>query len=141
MSGIRGANTKPEMIVRRGLHARGYRFRLHDRKLRGRPDMVLPRHSAVILIHGCFWHAHDCHLFRWPKSRGLFWREKISGNRERDIENFAALRSEGWRILQIWECALKGRSRLGPEKVVELAAEWLKSGEQAGEIRGTDADD
>lgn len=141
MSGIRGTNTNPEMIVRRGLHARGYRFRLHVRELPGNPDVVLPRYRAIILIHGCFWHAHDCHLFKWPKSRGSFWREKISGNRQRDIQNLTALENLGWRVLHIWECALKGRSRLGPEKVVELAAEWLKSDAQTGEIRGTDADD
>ena len=141
MSGIKGTNTKPEMIVRRGLHALGFRFRLHARRLPGRPDIILPRYGAAILVHGCFWHGHECQLFRWPKNREMFWREKISGNRERDAANASALQQRGWRILQIWECALRGNGRLGPEKVIQLAAAWIKSGQPTGEIRGADADD
>ena len=80
MAGIGPANTKPEMMLRRGLHAMGWRYRLHDPKLPGRPDMVFPGRKAVILVNGCFWHGHDCHLFKWPKSREQFWRHKISGN-------------------------------------------------------------
>lgn len=86
MAGIRGKDTKPELVVRRGLHALGFRFRLHDRALSGKPDMVLPRWRAVIFIHGCFWHAHDCPLFRWPGTRQDFWRQKIGRNQERDAE-------------------------------------------------------
>src|SRR5690606_10217746 len=112
MSGIRGKDTTPEMIIRKGLHARGFRYRLHDRKLPGKPDLVFPAYKAVIFIHGCFWHVHDCHLFKWPSSRPEFWKQKLTGNIEKDQENFAALERDGWRILTVWECALKGRTKL-----------------------------
>ena len=76
MAAIRGAGTKPEMLIRRGLHARGLRFRLQDRKLPGCPDLIFPRFRAALFVHGCFWHGHDCHLFKWPRTREEFWREK-----------------------------------------------------------------
>lgn len=136
MAGVRAANTKPEMILRRGLHAFGFRFRLHGRKLTGKPDIVLPRYRAVIFVNGCFWHGHECQLFRWPKTREAFWREKISGNRTRDKLADHELETSGWRVLHVWECSLRGTSRLGPDKVIELAASWVKSDESRGEIRG-----
>ena len=138
MAGIKGKNTKPEMLVRRGLHALGYRFRLHDRALPGEPDMVLPRWRAVIFVHGCFWHGHDCHLFRWPASRQDFWRQKSGRNQERDLEVEAALQHSGWRLLKIWECSIKGKSRIGSEAVISITAAWLRSDQEKGEIRGTD---
>lgn len=137
MAGIRGKDTKPELIIRRGLHALGFRFRLHDRKLAGHPDMVLPRHRAVIFIHGCFWHGHDCQLFRWPKTREDFWREKIGRNRERDAEAEGHLEDAGWRVLKIWECSMKGIDRIGAEIILPKTAEWLSSKAATGEIRGT----
>lgn len=137
MAGIRGKNTKPELVVRRGLHALGFRFVLHDRRLPGKPDMVLPRWRSAIFVHGCFWHGHDCPLFRWPGTRQDFWRQKIGRNQERDSEVEAALDHAGWRVLKIWECSLKGTGRIGIDRVVPLAADWLRSGERAGEIRGT----
>ena len=136
MAGIRGKDTKPELIIRRGLHACGFRFRLHDRQLPGRPDMVLPRWRAAILIHGCFWHGHDCPLFKWPRTREQFWREKIGSNRERDAIAEAALDRAGWRVLKIWECSMKGPGRLGTGAVVPIAAEWLRGDDREGEIRG-----
>ena len=136
MAGIGGKNTKPEIIVRKGLHARGFRYRLHDHKLPGRPDMVFPRHKAVILVNGCFWHGHGCHLFKWPSSREDFWRNKIGGTMERDLKNVKALRSAGWRVLKIWECALKGKTRLPSQTVIELAACWLSSDVCHFEIKG-----
>jgi len=136
MAAIKGADTKPEMIVRRGLHARGFRFRLHDRKLPGRPDLVLPKYGAVILINGCFWHGHDCALFRWPKTREEFWREKITGNIERDRKNLAALKSRNRRIAVIWECALKGKQRREAGDIIDELAHWLSSGDTELEIRG-----
>lgn len=138
MSGIRGKNTKPEMVIRRGLHAAGFRFRLHDRKLAGAPDLVLPRHRAAIFVNGCFWHGHDCPLFRWPKTREDFWQEKINGNIQRDVRNFQSLKKENWRILTIWECAMKGPVRIGAENVIRSAAEWLLSTKDIGEIRGAE---
>jgi DNA mismatch endonuclease (patch repair protein) len=137
MAGIRGKDTRPELIVRRGLHALGFRFRLHDRKLPGQPDMVLPRYRAVILIHGCFWHGHDCPLFRWPRTREAFWREKIGRNRERDAIAEARLDHAGWRVLRIWECAMKGPDRIGVGAIMPLAAGWLRSDTTTAEIRGT----
>jgi DNA mismatch endonuclease (patch repair protein) len=140
MAGIRGSNTRPELSVRRGLHALGFRYRLHDRRLPGKPDLVLSRHKAVIFIHGCFWHRHDCHLFKWPKSRADFWRGKIEGNRTRDLVAHLQLRALGWRVLTIWECALKGPTRLGAEEVAKSTADWILSDQLEGEIRGHHGD-
>ena len=109
MSGIRGANTKPELLVRRGLHRRGLRFRLHRKKLAGRPDIVFSRYRTVVFVHGCFWHAHECRLFSWPKSNAEFWRKKILDNRKRDQRNVETLLQESWRVIVIWECALRGK--------------------------------
>lgn len=136
MAGIRGRDTKPELLIRKGLHAKGFRFRLHGRKLPGRPDLVFPARKATIFVHGCFWHGHDCHLFKWPSSREEFWRQKIAGNRERDGKAAQMLLSDGWRVLVLWECALKGRERQSTETVLDQVADWLQSDRQIGEIRG-----
>ena len=136
MAGIRGKDTVPELIVRRGLHALGFRFLLHDRRLPGKPDMVLPRWRAVIFVQGCFWHGHDCPLFKWPKTGEAFWRDKIGRNRARDAESEAKLDAAGWRVLKIWECSVKGSGRVAAETVPSLAAAWLRSGAATGEIRG-----
>ncbi|MDD2859805.1 MAG: very short patch repair endonuclease [Acidiphilium sp.] len=136
MAGIRGKNTAPEMIIRRGLHRLGFRFRIHDRRLPGQPDLVLPRWRAAVFVHGCFWHGHDCALFRWPRSREAFWREKITRNRERDAAAFERLRCDNWRVLTIWECALKGPARIGAEETITHSAAWLRSGGDSGEVRG-----
>lgn len=136
MSRIRGKDTAPEMLIRRGLHARGFRFRLHDRKLPGRPDIVLPARRAIIMVQGCFWHGHDCHLFRWPASRPDFWRAKIRGNVERDRQNALALQTAGWRLLTVWECALKGRERLPEDQLLAAISSWLTDGSDDMEIRG-----
>jgi DNA mismatch endonuclease (patch repair protein) len=141
MAGIRGVNTKPEMIVRRGLHALGFRYGLHNTRLPGKPDLVLPRYKAVIFVNGCFWHGHDCPLFRWPTSRQEFWREKIEGNRARDARVKDTLQKSGWRILRVWECSLKGTTKLGVDTVVAQVADWLKSAERTGEVRGRCGDD
>ena len=100
--------------------------------------MVLPKHRAVVLVHGCFWHAHDCHLFRWPKTRENFWREKIGSNAARDRKQLAELRDAGWRVAIIWECALKGRYRLLPGAVADACARWLESSEQELELSGNE---
>lgn len=126
MSGIRGKDTRPEMIVRKILHSRGFRFRLHRKDLPGRPDIVLPRYRVAIFVQGCFWHGHEnCHLFRLPASRTEFWDEKIGGNKSRDEKNLGLLRAAGWRTLQIWECALKGKSRLGEDEIASRAARFV----------------
>ena len=126
MSRIRGRDTKPEMQIRRGLHARGLRFRLHVRDLPGRPDLVFPRHQAAILVHGCFWHGHDCPLFRMPASRAEFWSAKIASNKTRDVRAHAALQQLGWRILTVWECSLKGPGRRPVEDVVEQCQTFIQ---------------
>src|SRR5687768_4664916 len=111
MSGIGPVNTRSEVMVRSLLHRRGFRFRLHATHLPGRPDIVLPKHRVVVLMHGCFWHMHGCHLFKWPKSNVEFWRAKLHGNSERDGRTTSQLRELGWRVLIIWECALRGPGR------------------------------
>jgi len=136
MAGIRGTNTRPEIAVRHGLHRRGFRYRLHPRSLPGKPDIVFPCRRAVVLVNGCFWHGHECHLFRWPSSRQDFWRRKITRNRARDAEVREALAAAGWRILVIWECALKGREQRPLETVLSEASAWLRRGEATREIRG-----
>ncbi len=106
MSGIRGKNTKPELIVRSFLHRAGLRFRLHA-KLPGKPDLVLPKHRAVVFVHGCFWHRHkSCRFAASPTSNAVFWQEKLSSNVARDSEVTLALERMGWRVLVIWSCEL-----------------------------------
>lgn len=136
MAGIRGKDTKPELVLRRGLHAAGFRFRLHVRDLPGKPDMVFPKWRAVLFAHGCFWHGHDCHLFRMPSSRREFWEAKITRNRVVDAASSKALQESGWRLGIVWECALKGRTRLPIEEVIARCAAWLRSDACELEIRG-----
>jgi DNA mismatch endonuclease (patch repair protein) len=126
MSGIRGKNTKPELLIRKALHARGFRYRLHC-DLPGKPDICLPKHRAVILVHGCFWHGHDCHLFKWPGTRPEFWRTKIERNREVDRAAEERLADLGWRVAVVWECALKGRERIRVDRLIDCVAQWLPS--------------
>lgn len=106
MARIKGRDTKPEMRVRKLVHALGFRFRLASSHLPGRPDIVLPRHHKIILVHGCFWHQHHCSRGRIPKSpeRQKFWRTKLARNKERDREVLGELRTKGWRVLVVWEC-------------------------------------
>lgn len=134
MAGIKGRDTKPEWIIRRVLHHRGFRYRLHARDLPGRPDLVLPKHYAVVFIHGCFWHGHDCPQFKWPKTREDFWRTKICGNRDRDARAIEALTKQGWRVAIVWECALRGTGK-DPGAVVDRLATWLQSHNQGFEVR------
>ena len=104
MSGIRGRNTKPEILIRSLLHRQGFRFRLHVRDMPGKPDIVLPRYRAVVFVHGCFWHGHNCPLFKLPGTRPDFWSEKIERNQNNDNRAKAALLADGWRVGVIWEC-------------------------------------
>ena len=108
MSRVRGKDTKPEMRLRRLVHGMGFRYRLHAKKLPGKPDMVFASRRAVIFMHGCFWHRHEgCRLARMPKSKIDFWEEKLETNRRRDLENQERLRELGWHVLVVWECELK----------------------------------
>jgi len=108
MSQIKGKNTKPEILIRKYLFAKGFRYRLHDKKLPGKPDIVLPKYKTVIFINGCFWHGHyNCKYYVIPKTRTDWWLSKISRNKQLDIENFTRLKSEGWNVITIFECELK----------------------------------
>lgn len=137
MSGIRGSNTKPELAIRKSLHARGFRYRLHARDVPGKPDLVLPRYHAAIFINGCFWHGHDCPLFRLPGTRREFWEAKIVRNVARDRIVRGQLNESGWRHLTVWECAIRGRQKIGMDQTSERIARWLKTSETSAEVRGT----
>lgn len=126
MSRIRGADTAPELMVRRGLHALGLRFRLHDRKLPGTPDLVFASARAVILVHGCFWHGHDCVLGVRPRTNAAFWDTKVNRNQQRDQAVNEALIAAGWRVATIWECALRGRNRQPMEHVLGTLVEFVR---------------
>lgn len=105
MSGIRGKDTAPEMLVRKYLHSRGFRYRLHAKELPGKPDIVLPKYRTVVFVHGCFWHQHPgCKFAVMPKSNTEFWQKKLGGNTARDAANLARLDEMGWRCIVIWEC-------------------------------------
>ncbi len=134
MSGIRGRNTKPEILIRSLLHRHGFRFRFHVRDLPGKPDIVLPRYHAVIFVHGCFWHGHDCPLFKWPGTRPDFWRDKIGRNRANDHKASEALLASGWRVGIVWECAIRGACK-NIEGVAQSLADWLRSDAPLIEVR------
>lgn len=133
MSGIRGKDTRPEIVVRKALHAAGYRFRLHRRDLPGVPDVVLPSRKVAIFVHGCFWHMHaGCGNARIPSTRPEFWRAKLEANIDRDRRVIAALRSSGWRVLICWECAT--RDPLIAAALPGTFSAWIESVEALGEI-------
>lgn len=134
MSGIRGKNTKPEILLRKALHARGFRFRLHADDLPGKPDIVMPKFRAVILVQGCFWHGHLCRIFKWPASNAEFWRNKINGNVDRDRRQQEALRHQDWRVMTVWECAMRESSA---HAVAEKIIDWLHCDAGTGEISST----
>lgn len=137
MSGIRGTNTRPEILIRSLLHGMGFRYRLHVRSLPGKPDIVLPRYRAVVFIHGCFWHGHDCHLYRIPGTRRDFWLNKVSCNERNDAKAETALKADQWRVAIIWECALRGRCRLRPEDMARSLRKWLTGKQATLTLRGT----
>lgn len=111
MSRIRSTNTKPEMLVRRFLHANGFRYKIHDNKLPGKPDIVLPKYKTVILIHGCFWHGHaNCKFAKFPKTNSSYWTPKIINNIAKDKKHIKSLKQDGWRIIVLWTCKLKSKT-------------------------------
>jgi DNA mismatch endonuclease (patch repair protein) len=124
MSGIRSKDTKPELLIRQGLHRRGLRFRLHDKRLPGRPDLFFPRYSAAIFVDGCFWHGHDCKYFKLPKTNQQFWKTKIDANKSRDLMSRAQLHALGIRTITVWEC----ETRVVPaalEKRLDQIKAWI----------------
>lgn len=129
MSGIRGKDTKPELLLRRALHAAGLRYRIHGAKLPGKPDLVFSKRHAAVFVHGCFWHRHEnCRFATVPATRPEFWEAKFSANVQRDARNVADLIDSGWRVAIIWECALKDQS---VDLVVNSLKEWLGNSEPA----------
>lgn len=137
MRSIRAQDTKPEMLVRKGLHAAGFRYRLHGRDLPGSPDLILPRYRSVVFVHGCFWHGHECRFFKVPETRRDFWLRKITLNQGRDARVQEALHQMGWRVAIVWECSLKGPGRLGTDQVVQRCQEFLLAQSQKTlEVRG-----
>lgn len=136
MAGIKGKNTRGELAIRKGLHNLGFRYQLHRKDLPGKPDLVFPKHHAVIFVNGCFWHAHGCHIFKWPSTRVEFWREKIGVNKMRDERNIQTCIAMGWKVLVIWECALKGKYRRNLNEVIHTTANWLVYDSQSAEIKG-----
>lgn len=136
MSRIRGADTKPELLIRRGLHARGLRFRIYRRDLPGRPDIVFVSARAAVFIHGCFWHGHSCPLFKIPATRTEFWLGKIGSNIHRDLAVRTELAKMGWRTMVVWECALRGRGRLPLDHVLEQVEDFVRSDQPVAEVMG-----
>ena len=120
MSHIRSTDSKPEEVVRKYLFSQGFRYRKNDKRLPGKPDIVLPKYKTVIFVNGCFWHKHDCPRFVWPASNQEYWIPKILRNVERDKENYTTLENKGWRVLVVWECELK-------KKVIDDTLEKLCS--------------
>ena len=130
MSRIRGKDTKPEILVRKGLFARGFRFRLQDKRLPGKPDIVLPKYRVAILVNGCFWHGHKgCRYATRPKSNSDFWDAKIARNRHRDEVTAAHLEALGWTVITVWECELRNKET-AKEKIDDLAEEICMAGEK-----------
>lgn len=137
MSYIKHKDTQPELLIRKLLHANGFRFRLHYKSLPGKPDIVLPKYKAVIQVNGCYWHGHNCHLFKWPKTRKKFWQDKISGNIVRDQRVMKELTNLGWKVLIIWECALKGKTKLSLAQISTEIVSWVISDSTLSTIDGT----
>lgn len=133
MSGIQGKNTKPEILVRKALSAKGYRYRLHCKDLPGTPDIVMPSRRIAIFVHGCFWHKHDgCRLAKMPLTRPEFWSEKLGANVARDLKAISILVNQEWRVLQVWECSTKSKKRL--QTLPDALARWIDGAEPLGEI-------
>ena len=128
MAGIKGKDTKPELLIRRLLHARGFRFALKPARLPGRPDIVLPRWRVAVFVHGCFWHWHRCSLSKMPSSNRPFWEEKLQKNSDRDAQAQMQLVSMGWRVATIWECATRtAAAKAGLEQVMTELANWIRN--------------
>jgi DNA mismatch endonuclease, patch repair protein len=127
MASIAGKNTKPEVSLRKALFSLGLRYRLHEKSLPGTPDLVFPKFHAVVFVHGCFWHGHGCPLFVTPATNREFWVAKIGRNQSRDDAAIRALRELGWRVLTVWECALRGRDRSPLADVARRVDHWLRT--------------
>jgi len=119
MAAIRSTDTKPELYIRKILYGAGYRYRLHVKKLPGKPDIVLKKYKLVIFVNGCFWHGHNCELFKLPKTRTEFWKNKIHKNKTNDTSNTKKLIDSGWKVKNIWECEIKKEKKINGEQIIE----------------------
>ena len=126
MAAITAKNTKPELMIRKSLFARGFRYKLHEKTLPGKPDIVLPKYRAVIEVRGCFWHRHLCKDFKWPKTRKQFWKNKLEANYYRDAQNLEALEDLGWRVLVVWECSIRNRTSEEIGMQIDDIASWIR---------------
>jgi DNA mismatch endonuclease, patch repair protein len=139
MRAIRNRDTKPEMFIRRALHAIGFRFRLNVAALPGTPDLLFPKYRAVIFVHGCFWHGHHCHMFKVPETRKEFWVKKIENNILRDAVTRQQLLDAGWRVAIVWECALRGKHRMTADTLISSLTAWLTDiTNESAEFAGND---
>lgn len=136
MSGIRSKDTRPEMFIRKRLHALGFRYRLHDKRLPGKPDLVFPGRKAVIFVHGCFWHGHNCNLFKLPSSNTEFWRTKICRNMEADNLSVKILLEKNWHVLTIWECSMRGKGKIPHVELIARIEQWLRAPSRSSQIAG-----
>ncbi len=135
MSGIRGRDTRPELAVRHALFSVGFRYRLHRRDLPGAPDVALGGRKVAIFVHGCFWHRHGgCRYARLPATRPEFWKAKLEGNAERDARAIESLQAMGWRVLIVWECAIRNKETLSI--LPETLSDWIRGEAPLGEIAG-----
>ncbi len=134
MASITAKDTKPEIMIRRALHRKGYRYRLHGRALPGTPDLIFRKFNAVIMVNGCFWHGHDCALFRMPATNRKFWSDKITNNKKRDQRVRAELLDLGWRVLIVWECSMKGKQRTVFDDLILTIENWLLSDQSELEL-------
>jgi DNA mismatch endonuclease (patch repair protein) len=125
MAGIRSKNTKPEVFLRKALHAQGLRYRLGGGGLPGKPDLIFPARKTVVFVHGCFWHRHDCKYFKWPGSNKSFWQTKLDGNAARDKRVKIELAKMGWRVLTVWECELRNTGYSLPNGAVNRVTRLL----------------
>ena len=144
MSNIRSSNTRPEVLIRKALFARGYRYRKNVKTLPGKPDIYLPKYKAVIQVHGCFWHRHNCHLFKLPSTRTDFWIKKFAVNKANDQKAKLASISLGLRQLIVWECAIKGKQKRDIDELINELEDWLtnqtcRDKEIAGKLMKLDA--
>ena len=140
MSAIRARDTRPELRLRQALHAAGLRYKLHEKRLPGAPDLVFPKYRAALFVHGCFWHLHGCRYSKIPETRAEFWTHKLEASRERDRRVRNTLLESGWRVGIVWECALRSTVKVETPEVVETVKEWLRSNSRQLEIPlGTDS--
>lgn len=136
MARVKSKDTSPELLVRKKLHSIGLRYKLHDSELPGKPDLVFPKYQAVIFIHGCFWHGHDCGRTNLPKTNSEYWRKKIERNKKNDGNHIRKLRSSDWRIMVVWECAVQGKRKIGMQDLAGKIYKWLIGSGKRKTIKG-----